>query len=128
MLIDHINISAPGEIIDKVSNFYCDVFGFNVGFRPDFNSKGYWLYSDDKPQIHLTINDSASQNDNTGFLDHVAFSVTGLSQFVSNLRMCNIDYQTNYVPAIQTTQIFFRDPSGLRIEASFKGEMLETSY
>lgn len=128
MLIDHINISAPGEIIDRVSNFYCDVFGFNVGFRPDFDSKGYWLYSDDKPQIHLTINNSLSQVDNTGFLDHVAFSAAGLSQFVSKLRKCNIHYQANYVPEIRTTQIFFRDPSGLRIEASFKGELMETSY
>ena len=128
MLIDHINIIAPGEIIDRVSNFYCDVFGFNVGFRPDFNSKGYWLYSDDKPQIHLTINDSLSQNNNTGFLDHVAFSVTGLSQFVSKLRKCNIDYQSHYVSEIQTTQIFFQDPSGLRLEASFKNEKLEKPY
>jgi len=35
MQIDHINISAPAELLLKVRDFYCDVFGLTQIFCND---------------------------------------------------------------------------------------------
>ena len=54
MQLDHINIRAPGELLEEVKDFYCGLFGLEDGFRPDFGQGGYWLYSEDRPVVHLS--------------------------------------------------------------------------
>jgi 4-hydroxyphenylpyruvate dioxygenase-like putative hemolysin len=40
--LDHFNIQAPKEQLSKVKEFYIDVLGFKVGFRPKLNGPGQW--------------------------------------------------------------------------------------
>ena len=49
MNIDHINISAPMDLLEQVRDFYCRVFGMEDGVRPSFNRRGFWLYAETNP-------------------------------------------------------------------------------
>ena len=39
---EHVLILA--DDVDKTKDFYVDILGLEVGYRPDFPFKGYWLY------------------------------------------------------------------------------------
>ena len=123
MHIEHINISAPVEILIKTRDFYCDVFGLVNGHRPNFKRAGFWLYSDGKPLIHLTeSNEDFQGNITQGYFDHFAFQLSGLGDFIANLESLKMTYKIEYLRETGVTQVFIRDPSGIGVEASFPGE------
>lgn len=128
MHIEHINISAPVEILIKTRDFYCDVFGLVNGHRPNFKRAGFWLYSDGKPLIHLTESNLTESNEDfqvnitQGYFDHFAFQLSGLGDFIANLESLKMTYKIEYLRETGVTQVFIRDPSGIGVEASFPGE------
>ena len=124
MIIDHINICAPAVTIESVKDFYCKLFDLDVGFRPTFSRPGYWLYSDGKPIIHLTESNKHIASLEHGYLDHVAFSHSGLKNIIDKLNSLDVIYSTSYVAVLDVTQVFFKDPAGIKIEVDFKNEML----
>jgi catechol 2,3-dioxygenase-like lactoylglutathione lyase family enzyme len=124
MQLDHVNISAPAELLEKVRDFYCDVLGLTEGFRPNFSKDGYWLYSEDKAIIHLFVSSRHHENEKQGYFDHFALRTTGLAKMLEQLDAFNIEYRTSYLPEISLTQIFCKDPSGTGVEISFLNEPL----
>ncbi len=85
MHLDHINIAAPFDLLEKVRDFYCAVLDLKVGFRPDFSDRGFWLYSDDKPLVHLSERSERQPSRQPGALDHVAFRSSGLAAMKNRL-------------------------------------------
>lgn len=73
MHIEHINISAPKEVIEELRDFYCAIFDLCIGLRPNFASRGFWLYAGDKSIVHLTESDEHYKSDQPTYFDHVAF-------------------------------------------------------
>lgn len=124
MLIDHINISAPADLLRRVKDFYCDILGLTDGFRPEFPKNGYWLYSDDKPIIHLVESNDHHRNDQQGFFDHFALQSKGVAGVLEKLNRAGIDCRTSYIPEIGLSQIFCKDPSGTGVELNFLNETL----
>ncbi len=124
MQLDHINIGAPAELLEKVRDFYCDVLGLTEGFRPDFSRDGYWLYSEDKAIIHLIVSSRHHENEKQGYFDHFALQTTGMAKVLEQLRAFSIDYRTSHLPEINLTQIFCKDPSGTGVEINFLNEPL----
>ena len=122
MIIEHINISAPLALLNKEKSFFCEVFDLKVGFRPAFNRNGYWLYSGNQAIIHLTESEEHFPAERQGFLDHIAFQLTGLHSLLSKLVDRDIPFHTDSLPEIGMTQIFFKSPSGIGIEANFVNE------
>ena len=122
MHIDHINISAPAELLLKVRDFYCDVLGLYEGFRPEFPRNGFWLYSEGKPIIHLVESLEHHRNERQGFFDHFALQATGLAKVLEQLNATGIEYKLRYLPEINLSQIFFKDPSGTGVEVNFINE------
>jgi len=122
MHIDHINISAPPELLEKVRHFYCHVFDLTDGFRPVFSKNGFWLYAQDKPIIHLVESHEHHQNEKQGYFDHFALQTTGLANVLEKLDEIGIPYRTTTVPEIGLTQIFCKDPSGTGVEVNFINE------
>ena len=116
MQIDHINIRASKETIDRVKDFYCQVLDLEDGYRPNFSSYGFWLYANQKPVIHLSIGSESSEGTGTGSLDHVAFQVSDLAPIVSRLEEFGIEFKTMDVPDLSLKQLFFKDPAGVKIE------------
>ena len=90
----------------------------NSGFRPRFSNNGYWLYSDDKPILHLTESDKHSQDEGQGCLDHVAFVVDDLKPIIEKLDNLSLDYLAKSVTDIGVNQVFLFDPAGIRVEVN----------
>ena len=124
MQLDHINISAPAELLEKARDFYRDVLGLTEGFRPGFSKDGYWLYSEDKAIIHLMVSSRHHENEKQGYFDHFALRTTGLAKVLEQLDAFNIEYRTSHIPDISLTQIFCKDPTGTGVELSFLNEPL----
>ncbi|MCJ8329768.1 MAG: VOC family protein [Lentisphaeria bacterium] len=116
--LNHYNLLCPMGLIEKLKEFYIEVLGFEVGFRPGFHMPGYWLYRNGKPFIHLFEgNDELTPAAN--YLNHIAFTVTELEPLLEKLNAHNIIYKESAIDEINLTQIFFEDPSGLRIELNY---------
>jgi catechol 2,3-dioxygenase-like lactoylglutathione lyase family enzyme len=120
--LDHFNITAPADLIERVRDFYVEVIGLSVGGRPDFTSRGFWLYAGAEPLVHLTAGGGASEA--RGHFDHVAFSCEGLREFVERLERAGVEYEIDEVASLKQTQLFLRDPAGVGVELNFTGESL----
>lgn len=117
MKLDHMNICAPGALMEELCTFYCDLLGFEVGPRPDFGIAGYWLYSDgeDRASIHLLESDNHGPAE-LPYLDHVAFNVASLGDIRSLLDERSIAYGHAEFTDFGLEQVNFLDPAGVKIE------------
>jgi len=120
--LDHINIAAPMKLLETVRDFYCEILGFDEGYRPGFSKRGFWLYADDKPLIHLIESDVHQAHEQPGHLDHIAFRSAGLDQLKRRLEANRIEYRTMYNSELNMSQVFFKDPAGTGLEFNFPGE------
>ncbi len=124
MHIDHVNIKAPLDMLEKVRDFYCQALRLTVGFRPDFSGNGYWLYADDAPIIHLSESHDLCSDELQSCFDHFALQTRGLARMVAKLDELGLDYKLNHVPESNLAQIFLNDPCGTGVEINFVNESL----
>ena len=117
MELDHISISAPQALLDEVKAFYCHVFQLKDGERPDFGIPGYWLYSGDRPIVHLIASDGHVAVPNA-HLDHVAFRATDLVGLEERLARIGCDFHKLEGLQENVVQLFFSDPAGIKLEAT----------
>ena len=125
MHIDHININAPWDLLQKIRDFYCNVLGLTEGFRPEFSRKGFWLYSEEKPIIHLIESLEHYRNEKQGYFDHFALQASGLARLIEKLDAADVKYKLSYMPEIDLSQVFCNDPSGTRVEINFPNEFVK---
>jgi catechol 2,3-dioxygenase-like lactoylglutathione lyase family enzyme len=122
--LNHYNLRAPRDLLDKLRAFYCDVVGLKQGARPPFDSFGYWLNADGQAILHLSEarpgEHRAAGAVNT--FDHVAFSCTARREMEAQLAHCGVEYRTAEVPLTTQVQLFFHDPAGNGIELNFADE------
>ncbi len=111
--------------LDATKDFYVELLGLEVGPRPAFAFPGYWLYTNGEPTVHL-IGPRESDRDlppraagQTGLLDHVAFSCTGLAAMKAKLAGRGVAYQERVVPRDGQIQLFLKDPNGVSVELNF---------
>lgn len=122
MQLDHFNIAAPMALLDTVRDFYVEVLGFEEGFRPGFQRRGYWLYAGGKPSIHLIESDRHEDSEGKGYLDHIAFRASGLADFLQRLERNGIRFRRSFITELTMTQLFFEDPAGTGLEVNFAGK------
>lgn len=125
-MLDHYNVST--RKLKETVQFYEDVLGFKNGPRPAFDFPGAWLYSGDKPVLHVVEKRVVPKG--AGVLDHIAFRGDNLSSFLSKLISQGMKYDLRRLPesghAGGTWQLFFNDPNGARVEIDFdKSEIAE---
>jgi catechol-2,3-dioxygenase len=122
--LNHFNLRAPQELMEKLRDFYCDVVGLTVGMRPPFKFSGYWLYAGEQPVLHLAEAAAGEVRaaDTATTFDHVAFNCTGLAEFEGRLARLGIRYRMNRVPQTNQVQLFVRDPAGNGVELNFANE------
>lgn len=117
----HYNLRADRAMLDALRDFYVDVVGLQLGYRPPFASHGYWLYAGTQDVLHLSEATRGEQRAagaiNT--FDHAAFSCTGLPETVARLRRLGIRYASADVPLAGQHQLFFTDPAGNGVELNF---------
>jgi catechol 2,3-dioxygenase-like lactoylglutathione lyase family enzyme len=126
--LNHFNITAPFELLEKVRDFYVEVLGLAVGERPNFRRAGFWLYAGSEPIVHLTVcerDDVRAEGEAVpGFLDHVAFSCKGLSVIIERLKRLRIPYEVVENASRGQVQVFVRDPARVGVELNFVNESL----
>jgi catechol 2,3-dioxygenase-like lactoylglutathione lyase family enzyme len=115
--------------LERTKNFYCDVLGLENGERPPLGFPGYWLYSGGVATVHLVgprephegivVRGTEKKFDDTGRLDHIAFSATDVDGVRKRLQQHNIKFREAIVPRTGDTQFFFYDPDGVGVELNF---------
>lgn len=122
MQLDHFNIAAPMDLLETVRDFYRDVLGFEEGFRPDFQRRGFWLYAGARPVVHLIESDRHHAAAGLIHLDHIAFRASGLARVKKALEQNGVAYRSSFIEEFSMTQLFFTDPAGTGLEINFPGE------
>lgn len=110
--LDHINIHA--EDLDAARDFLLAVLPLEQGFRPPFDFKGYWLYLDGKPVIHMQTR--AAGMGGRGFVDHLAFAPFDLEAECKRLDALGLSYVIGGIPGTGIRQLFVTGPEGLKLE------------
>ena len=122
--IDHYNLRGSREVIEELKDFYQRVLGLQVGPRPGFASRGYLLYADDLPLLHLSEMAAGEHRppNTAGTFDHVAFACHNLDDFEAVLKAHEIPYTLDTIPGLGNRQMFFTDPAGNGIELNLAPE------
>ena len=120
--LNHINIRT--DLMEETKDFYVDVVGLEIGFRPDFGDHGYWLYSGDTAIVHLSPSesDSPARTNPDGMgngLDHIGLFASGADDMKALLAKRGIKYHTNLVSGGQILQVFLYDPNGVLVELGY---------
>ncbi|WP_175716642.1 VOC family protein [Burkholderia anthina] len=119
--LDHYNLRADRAMLDTLRDFYVNVVGLAPGYRPPFQSDGYWLYAGAQAILHLSAARPGEVRPahvvNT--FDHMAFSCANAADMERRLGDAQIRYARRYVPLTRQLQIFFTDPAGNGVELNF---------
>ena len=112
--------------LERTKEFYSDLLGLPVGYRPPLGFPGYWLYCGDIPTVHLIgpreSDAGLRASGPTGLLDHIAFSCTGLAEMKAKLAGRGIAFQERVIPRDRQTQLFLHDPDGIAVELNYPPE------
>jgi catechol 2,3-dioxygenase-like lactoylglutathione lyase family enzyme len=105
------------------------VLGLENGDRPPLDFPGYWLYSGGVATVHLmgtrkpregiVVRGTEKKYDDTGRLDHIAFSATDVEGVRKRLQSHNVKFRESIVPRTGDTQFFMYDPDGVGVELNF---------
>lgn len=127
--INHYLIRAAD--LERTRRFYVDVLGFTEAPRPDFPFPGYWLGVNGSVQVHLAPANIANKelyflgtpagapDDNSGVIDHVAFTATDHAQVLARLRAAGVSFRARYLADAKLYQLFVPDPDGITLELNF---------
>lgn len=114
--LDHCTILT--DDVERTVAFYADLLGLRAGARPPFAFPGAWLYVGDRAVLHV-IGGRKPAELTAGVIDHVAFSAEGLAATAAKLDARGLRYDCRRLPGDGTWQLFFHDPSGVRVELDF---------
>jgi catechol 2,3-dioxygenase-like lactoylglutathione lyase family enzyme len=122
--LDHFLVLT--DDIDGTRDFWCEVLGLEVGRRPPLEFPGYWLYSGDRPCVHIAERSPYVAHSGrvgipaaTGPVEHVAFDGADREQVTERLRRSRVPAIQNEVPGVMR-QYFVEDPNGVKIEINVK--------
>jgi catechol 2,3-dioxygenase-like lactoylglutathione lyase family enzyme len=121
--MDHLTIRAKESDMETLRDFYAAALGLSAGPRPSFRFHGYWMYMGERAVIHLAGNANpelpAGQSGSHIGFDHVSFRTSGLPAARARLKKLSVPFEEIPVPGFPLHQIFFRDPTGMKVELTF---------
>lgn len=123
--LNHVNLRAPEPLLEALRDWYHDVLGLEVGPRPPFGSKGYWLYAGGAPIVHLSTQRAneplrgPARADAPTTFDHVAFNASDPMRVAAHLQARHVRFAENRDPGTGQHQFFLTDPAGNGVELNF---------
>jgi catechol 2,3-dioxygenase-like lactoylglutathione lyase family enzyme len=113
----HVNTRSAD--VERTKTFY-ERLGLRAGDRPPFASRGYWMYLNDHPVLHLVQRpDGQAHQDGSGNVDHIAFAADDLAGTKRRLEQAGVPFREAVVPRDGSLQLFVRDPDGITVELNF---------
>jgi len=119
-VLHHVTVKT--DDLEAARDFYRDVLGLEVGFRPDLDFPGYWLYCGDVPVVHLVPRQNAiggGPSRDTGPFDHFAFLASDFDGIKAKLERHRIKYRENHIAKPPIDQLFFPDNNNVMVELNF---------
>ena len=116
------HVTVQTDDLGKTRDFYRDILGLEVGFRPDLDFPGYWLYCGEVPVVHLVPRANAiggGPSDDTGCFDHFAFLASDFAGIKARLEANGVKYRENHIATPPIDQLFFPDPNSVMVELNF---------
>ena len=116
--LDHITVVTKDLI--KTKDFYINILGMDIDYnRPPFKFDGIWLSLNNRAVVHVVVKNEHITDENIlPTLDHVAFRAKDMKKIKLNLKMNSITYEERVTPDNKISQIFLKDPNGIKIEIS----------
>lgn len=118
-VLNHVNVLTHD--MEAMIQFYRNTLGLEPGYRPPFEVKGTWLYHGEIAFIHLVHTGHKCRNEDPA-VSHFAFSATGLSKFLQQLKTLGVPYNVLVVPELNLRQVVVHDPDGNMVEVLFAGK------
>lgn len=123
---DHILVMT-GDL-PATEDFFHGLAGLQPGWRPPFPFPGSWLYSGDRPVVHLAQMGTAGGDaylgaratELTTCVDHIAFAGGDAAAFLERLAESGLPHFERFVPETGERQIFVTGPGGLKLEFIFR--------
>ena len=115
MNINHVLVLTTD--LKKMECFWTELIGLRVGERPPFPFNGLWLYSDDKPLIHIA--EQAASDFGKGAIAHVSLEGSDYKALLERLGKNPYVYTEKVVPLSGERQVFIVGPDGLIVEMLF---------
>ena len=125
--VHHLNIRCAVSDLPAIEKFYDELMDLKKGDRPNFPNPGIWLWHDNHPLIHVSARcpDGFLQEKHHGSVDHIAFGMSGASEFRERVRKLGLTFEEQNVPNAGF-QIFLKDPIGTVLEFNFPNEEAPT--
>lgn len=115
MKLNHVLVLTTN--LKAMECFWTKLIGLQVGERPPFPFNGLWIYSDDRPLIHVA-EQTASAFGN-GAIAHVALEGADYKALLERLGKSTYVYTEKVVPLSGERQVFIVGPDGLIVEMLF---------
>ena len=115
MNINHILVLTTD--LKAMESFWIKLIGLQVGERPAFPFYGIWIYSNDRPLIHIA--EQATADFGNGAIAHVALEGSNYKALLERLCKSTYVYTEKMVPLSGELQVFIIGPDGLIVEMLF---------
>ena len=108
--LDHVNVTAPEELIDDVLDWYANCLGLDPMDKPDGTGEAGGWFRVGEQEVHVSVDPHNPLHD-----AHFALVVDDYRSVVDVLRegKCHIEQAT---PISGRHRFYTRDPAGNRIE------------
>ena len=114
------HFTVKTDDLEATRDFYSEVLGLEVGFRPELGFPGYWLYCGPTPVVHLVPRENAIVGGpSTAPFDHVAFLASDFDGFKARLEAKGIKYRENHIAQPAIDQLFVPDNNDVMVELNF---------
>ncbi len=118
MQLDHVTLRTAD--LEGTRHFLQDLLGLTIGYRPDFDFPGYWLYQGQEPIVHLIPGGGLPVGRDAETIDHIGFRCEGYASFRQRLDDKAIPYSTMDLSDLGERRLFVRTPGGILVELVFR--------
>ena len=121
-MLDHLTLRTKD--LEAAKAFFETVLGLEVGYRPAFPFRGYWVYAAGQPVVHLIPGGPIDRTRETIY--QVAFRADDHEAVRLKLDRLSIPYSQMDLPELGERRLFIRTPTAILLELVFRNRSAES--